>query len=465
MKTTGGWSLRRRLLIWLLVPVLLVSVALLLDAYRGARRAADHAYDGLIAASALAIADRVVAAGDRLNVDIPYVALAMLRTPSQDRVFYGVRGPGGVFVTGYSDLPLPPRRNNAELFDPVFYDAHYRGELVRVGLLERPVTSRELSGRFTVQVAQTRGERDRLARDLALGTAWRLLSLIALVLLVAWLGVRFALVPLERLGAAIRGRSAQDLSPLQVPVPREVSDLVWAIDSLMARLERSRKAMERFISDAAHQLRTPLAALHTQVELALQQHDEAELRQSVGRLQAATWRTSRLARQLLNQARASSDAAALRRESLDLARMAMEVTRGHVPAALVKNIDLGFEGIDSAPLMGDPVMLRELLTNLIDNALRYCPEGTSVTVRVRREGNLGPIALEVEDDGPGIPEAERERAFERFHRGRGSSVEGSGLGLSIVRDVAQRLGGEVSLSNSAGGGLLVRVVLPAAGDS
>lgn len=462
MKAPGGWSLRRRLLFWLLVPVLLVSAALLLDAYRGARRAADQAYDGLIAASALAIADRVVAVGDRLNVDIPYVALAMLRTPSQDRVFYGIQGPGEVFVTGYSDLPPPPGGPRADFYDPVFYDAEYRGEVVRVGLLARPVTGRGLSGYFTVQVAQTRGERDRLARELAFGTAWRLLSLIVLVALITWLGVRFALVPLERLGAEIRRRSPPDLSPLQVPVPREVSDLVWAIDSLMARLERNRKAMERFISDAAHQLRTPLAALHTQVELALQQHDEVELRRSVGRLQAVTWRTSRLARQLLSQARASSDAAAVRREPLDLARLAAEVTRDLVPAALVKSIDLGYEGIDSAPLTGDPVMLGELTANLIDNALRYCPEGSTVTVRVRRENSPERTVLEVEDDGPGIPEAERERVFERFHRAAVSGVEGSGLGLAIARDVAQRLGGEVSLHTADSGGLLVRVVFPSA---
>jgi len=458
MSERSGWSLRRRLLAWLLGPVLLVSAGLLLDAYRGARQAADRAYDALIAASALAIADRVVGAEAGLDVDLPYVALEMLRTPAEDRVFYGITGPGGEFVTGYRDIPLPSGGELPQGYDPIFYDAQYRGQTVRVALLTRPVVSRGFSGRYSVQVAQTRGERELLARSLALGTAGRLLALILLVALITWLGIRLGLEPLERLRREVRRRSTQDLSPLQVEVPREVRELVGAIDSLMARLDRSLRIMEQFISDAAHQLRGPLAALHTQVEVALRESDPDLLRRAVASLQATTWRTSRLARQLLSQARASSETAAGRRSPVDLAELAAEVTREHVPAALVKQIDLGYEGASSAAISADPVLLRELLKNLIDNALRYCPERATVTVRVLEGSTLARVVMEVEDDGPGIPASERQRVFERFYRIEGRTEEGSGLGLSIVSEVAEGFGGRVSLHQSRSGGLLVRVV-------
>jgi two-component system sensor histidine kinase TctE len=450
------------LLIWLLGPLLLLCIVLLLDSYRGARVLADRAYDTLIAASAYAIADRVVPIENSLDLDLPYVALEMLSTPAQDRVFYRVAGPGGTFVTGYRDLPLPPDGHLPAGPDPVFYDAHYRGEALRITLLTRPVRGRYLGGRYSVQVAQTRGERDDLAYGLAVATAFRFLALTLLVAFVTWFGVRFGLQPLAHLRREVRRRSPQDLRPLQVDVPREVIDLVLAIDSLMARLDHNLRSMERFVSDAAHQLRGPLAALHTRVELLLRESEPASLRRGVTELRALTWRTSRLARQLLVDARASSESTVggARRARFDLAHLAAETTRSQVPAALVKQIDLGFEGSEPVHIVADPVLLEELLKNLIDNAIRYCPETATVTVRVRRETAVGQGVLEIEDNGPGIPAVERERVFERFYRLGGQSEEGSGLGLAIVREVAGANAGQASLHTPATGGLLVRVTFP-----
>ena len=269
MMQNRKWSLRRRLMLLLLVPLLVVGVILLLDAYRSARIAADRAHDRLIAGSALAIADRVAVSDGTLDIDLPYVAFEMLATSAHDRVFYRITDTRGAFVTGYPDLQEPGGRMPEQDNSPLFYDTKFRGEEVRVVLLKQAVTGPGSRGQFSVQVAQTRGERDLLTRELAVGTGVRLLLMIVLVALITWFGTRLGLKPLARLRAEIRQRSPQDLRPLNVEVPREVRDLVSAIDTLMRRLERSLASMEQFIADAAHQLRAPLAALQTQVETAL----------------------------------------------------------------------------------------------------------------------------------------------------------------------------------------------------
>jgi two-component system sensor histidine kinase TctE len=461
MSARGIWSLRRRLMIWLLVPMLLVGTALFFEAYRSAREAADRAYDRVIAASVLAIADRVVTADGALDVDLPYVALEMLSTEDNDRVFYRVAEPDGALVTGYADLPPPPDGRLPAEDDPFFYDAVYRGDVVRVGALTQPITGPGASGRFAVQVAQTRGQRDRLVRELATATATRFLVLVVLIGLATWLGVRFGLSPLARLQAALRQRSSHDLRPLDIAVPREVRDVVAAIDDLMARLAKTLQVMERFISDAAHQLRTPLAALNTQLDLALRERDPQVLHESLLALRRSTWRTSRLARQLLNLARSNADSNGETDESLDFAALVADVTRELVPTALEKDIDLGFEQTGlQARVCADPVLLHELVTNLVDNAVHYCPTGARVTARVCTDPQAERVRLEVEDNGPGIPVAERPRVLERFYRISGMNQEGSGLGLAIVRDVAERYGGTVDLCESDSGGLLVRIDLP-----
>ena len=454
------WSLRGRLLVWLLTPLILLGAFLLVDGFRGARGAVDRAYDALIAASALAIADRVVVTDGTLDIDLPYVALEMLASQADDRVFYRISDPRGHFVTGYRDLPQPVDDAPA---NPWFYDSSYRGDEVRVVQLTQPISGQGMAGEFTVEVAQTRGERDLLARELATGTAIRLMVMILLVALVTWFGIRVGLEPLKELRTQIRRRSPHDLRPLNVDVPREVRDVVGAVDTLMTRLASSLASMERFIADAAHQLRTPLSALQTQVETALRSNEPSSLRSSVERLQAITWRTSRLATQLLSHARSTADTATLTMAPVALGELAADVARSRVPAALRKYIDLGFEGDDAeTAIRGDEILLREGIGNLVDNALKYCPAKAHVTVRIRRRDDLGCVIVEVEDDGPGIPVQERHRVLERFYRVPGTGQEGSGLGLSIVSAVAERHGGTVSLHDGTDGGLLVRVRFPAA---
>ncbi len=453
------WSLRRRLLAWLLIPLVLVCVVLLADAYVNAIRQADKAYDRLLMASALAIAERVVAENGRIEVDLPYVALEMFSSAAQDRVFYRVTGPVDEFVTGYRDLPGPPP-DAAE--DTVFYDADYRGSKVRVAILSQPISGPGVRGRVEIQVAQTRNERDLLAQEIVLGAGIRLSLLVILAAIIIWIGVTAGLAPLRRLQQAVQSRSPRDLAPLESDVPREVRALVSAINDLMGRLDTSMGRMRRFIADASHQLRTPLSALKTQTELALREPGADGVRESLTRLHDSTRRTSRLADQLLTLARAEPGGAPYRQDAVDLAAIAEHVARDWVPAALERAVDLGFEGeATSVKVLGDETLLRETIKNLIENAVLYGGSGSKVTVRIRAPDGKGVAWIEVEDDGPGLPESERLLVLDRFYRVPGGPSEGCGLGLAIVKEIAERHGGKISLLSGSGGrGLIVQVELP-----
>jgi two-component system sensor histidine kinase TctE len=286
--------------------------------------------------------------------------------------------------------------------------------------------------------------------------------LILLAGLAVWYGVGRGLAPLSTLRREIESRSHRDLSALpEEQAPQEVQPLIRAMNDLLARLAGAISAQQRFIADAAHQLRTPIAGLKTQTELALRQSQLTEVQGTLRQLQTATERSTRLINQLLSLARSEPGAGRERAaERFDLARLARDTTTEWVPLALARKIDLGYDGEDGAQAVaGDPLLLREMLSNLIDNAIRYSREGGQVTVRVA--GGPREVVLSVEDNGPGIPEPERSRVFERFYRVLGSGAEGAGLGLAIVREIALSHGAEVTLADAASGrGTLVRVSFP-----
>jgi two-component system sensor histidine kinase TctE len=300
-----------------------------------------------------------------------------------------------------------------------------------------------------VRVAETRTKRDELAREILLSVVGPQLLLIFIAGAVVWIGVARGLAPLERLRAALAARSHRDRSPVSAEgVPGEVMPIVQSINELLARLDKALTLQSRFIADAAHQLKTPIAALRTELELALREEEPARARQSLGSAHAGLERLSRLVSQLLSLARNEPEAAdAVRLAPLDLDALVLEVAKEWVPAALRRAVDLGFEGSGRPTLVrGDPARLRELLDNLLDNAVRYSREGGRITVRVTPER-----VVEVSDDGPSIPEAERERVFERFHRLLGSSHDGSGLGLAIAQEVARIHGAAITLRDDADG--------------
>jgi two-component system sensor histidine kinase TctE len=259
--------------------------------------------------------------------------------------------------------------------------------------------------------------------------------------------------PLNELEQRIRARKPDDLSPLeQESIPQEVTPLVGSINDLLERLAVSLTTQRRFLADAAHQLRTPLAGLRMQADMALRAQDTEEVRRCLQQITRSSVRATHTVNQLLSLARAETTGRALPSEPVDLGDLATEVIADSFPLAQDKRIDLGYEGPDRIPescrLDGNPTLLQELVRNLVDNAIHYTPAGGVVTVRVRLDGDSGGQQLEVEDNGPGIPESERELVFQPFYRVLGSNVDGSGLGLAIVSEVAQQYRAQVELADA-----------------
>jgi two-component system sensor histidine kinase TctE len=362
-------------------------------------------------------------------------------------------------VIGQPDLPEPAAALGRR---PHYYYGIYRDQPIRLVALRVPYDPEEEQALALIVVAETLLRRHQLGQEIFAAVALSQLFLIAMICVAVYVGVGHGLLSLGRLRHQIEGRSHRDLTPLDEPgTPREVRPLVRAINAMMARLQRAMAAQQKFIADAAHQLRTPLAGLKTHAELALREDSLPGMRERVRALMAATDRSTHLARQLLTLARAEPEAAAAAPMSaLDLNALVKETASEWVPRAIERHIDLG---ASAAPLpvfiRANAVLVQEMLANLIDNALRYIPAGGRVTVRVETHDGLALLC--VEDDGPGIPAAERSRVFERFQRAGENDTEGCGLGLAIVREIADLHGAQTILSEGPGGkGTRVSIVFP-----
>jgi two-component system sensor histidine kinase TctE len=444
-------SIRRLLLWWLLLPLAGVFVASSVAAYRNAVTMASDAYDRALVDPALAIAQRLRSSAEAIELEMPAGTLEALRVDEVDRVYFAIRARDRV-IAGQSDLAPPP----------VAPEEGFRCSTTRrgrAGARRGNPCPWERNGHGADR--GDRVKRDRLVRQALLSHAAPEVAFLAVALGVVWFGVARGLAPLEKLRAELAARSHRDLRPVpERQAPEEVRPLVRELNNLLARLAGSIEAQQRFVADAAHQLRTPLAALQAQVEAARRQQVPAELASTLDQLVAATRRTAHLARQLLTLA--AVEPAAERpfsAASVDLSQLLQESVAEWVTRADAKRIDLGFE-LGAAPVSGEPLLLRELAENLVENALRYAPAGSDVTLRTGRRGDIA--FLEVEDNGPGIPESERARVFERFHRVKGTPGEGSGLGLAIVREIAHRHGATAAIgAPPSGRGTSVRIAFPA----
>ncbi|MEI4485023.1 sensor histidine kinase [Frigidibacter sp. MR17.14] len=458
-------SIRRRLLTWLLVSTAVIGLLALLDTRAEAVRTANTVSDRVLAGSAMAIAERVSVdeTGDGgLSVDIPYSALEMLSSTAQDRVFYRVDGPPGTFITGYRELtPL-----DGPWDVPVFADAAFDGAPIRVASLRRAASTGIDSIPFVVTVAETTAARGALTSTILLRSALRLGLMILGATVAVWIAVTLALRPLHRLGAALSLRSPDDLSPIDEAAPREVRGLVETVNGFMARLAGALGAMRNFTGNASHQLRTPLAVVRTQLALAARAPDLPAAQAAARAGDAAIGEAERILAQLLTLARVdAAGSAAAGAARFDLVALARDTTAERVPDAAGAGLDLGFEAEGSAEIRAEPVLVAEMLRNLIDNALRYAGRGAEATVRVR-PGRGGTVVLEVQDDGPGIPEHRRAEVRARFVRGApvqadSSGAGGSGLGLPIVEEIATLFGGALELdAGPCGRGLVARIRFP-----
>lgn len=447
-------SLRSRLIVVLLPP--LVALALGLGAWRAheARATAETVFDRALLTAALAVSrDVFVAGGDAVQPE----TLALIREAAEDDVFYHVHGPDGVFVTGFATPPVPPAGQFAT-DKPVFFDAVYRNENVRAVRLREMTRMDNISGFSTVTVWQTKGSREALARAIVFRSFGVMGLMIAATVAVVWFGVDRGLRPLTELRDAISRRSAKDLSPISRPMPEELGGIVRTFNRLLEQLSDAFATRDRFLADAAHQLRNPVAAVLSTAEALEGQSDPDERARREADLLAAARHASRLTRQLLTYERLTGHRA--QASEVELGALVRRVVERKAPAALHAGIDLGLEmGAEPVLITADATDLEEALDNLIDNALTHGGPALS-RIDVRLEGRR----LVVEDDGPGLPMALRAQALERFVQlgavGQGGgqrSAGGSGLGLPIARQAVERNGGTLGLSRATLGGLCAEI--------
>src|SRR5574340_262979 len=461
-------SLFGEILDWMLAPLLILwplSVAL---TWLVAQNIANRPFKRSRIEIARTVARQVVTQPDargasKVALRLPEVATEVLRSDDADKVFFQVLGARGEFVAGDRELPVPdePPAAPQELR---YRDDEVAGDAVRVAYLWLAPSGVAGESPTLVQVGETLEKRSRLATEIIKGVIVPQFVVLPLAVLLVWFALARGIKPLNELQQRIRRRESHDLAPLpERDVPEEVAPLVAGINELLARLDRSISTQKHFLADAAHQLKTPLAGLRMQAELAQREIDAGapdpkSLKRSLQQIAHSSQRAAHMVNQLLAMARAEDKESARRPpQDVNLARLARETVRDFVPRALDKRIDLGYESPDEgAPaeadratrLRGQPVLVRELVRNLVDNALQYTPAGGTVTVRVMGDP-FGQVAvLQVEDTGPGIPEAERALVLQPFYRALGTDVDGSGLGLAIVNEVVQRHQAELTIEDA-----------------
>lgn len=436
--TQAPVTLRRQLLLWLTIPLSIIWRLSTAVDYNVALKAANSAYDQTLLNKLNVLIKQIDVQDGHLVVKLPPEALAFLRSSDQDTVYYQVREGESDLISGYIDLPIPGNLTET----PSYHDATFQDKNIRTISLRTLI-----KGHYTlVQIARTTQRRRDTIAEMLISMAIPQLLLILIAMLTVWYAIGRSLSPLLQIQNEISNRAFLDLHPVsQENVPLEIQPLIHGFNDLIARLGHLLTAQQRFVADAAHQLRTPLAGLKTQAELALRLKDPAEIQHSLQQIHTAANQANHLVQQLLVLARAEPDAQHKDQMlEFSLTALSKKITMNWISHALSKRIDLGFEGQETQDIIfGNPLLIGELLNNLIDNALRYTKQFGTVTVRTISTPTL--IVLEVEDNGTGIPPEAQQFVFNRFFRILGSDQEGCGLGLAIVREIAHRHDTEVEL--------------------
>ncbi|MBK7006401.1 MAG: sensor histidine kinase N-terminal domain-containing protein [Burkholderiales bacterium] len=441
-------SLFGEILDWMLTPLMLLWPISLVLTWLVAQSIAGKPFDRALEYNVGALA-RLITVGDGRNAQftLPLPARELLRADDLDTVYYQVLGAHGEYLSGEMGLPAPAADEKIVPGEVRMRDDEFRGTTIKVAYtwvqLDLPNARPAL-----VQVAETMDKRSVLATEIVKGVMLPQFVVLPLAVLLVWLALAQAIKPLHHLEERIRARSPDDMSPLEVEaVPLEVVPLVESVNDLLLRLKDSIATQKRFLADAAHQLKTPLAGLRMQADLAQRAGASAEdLKQSLRQIGRSSIRATHTVNQLLALARAEGSGTAMNRQPCDLARLTMEVVRDCVPRAMDKHIDVGFEGAQpgtpGVTVQGNPTLLKEMVRNLMDNALNYTPSSAEapgiITARVLLEPVNHALVLQVEDTGPGIALAERELVFQPFYRALGTEADGSGLGLSIVLEIARQ---------------------------
>ncbi|TDQ67116.1 two-component system sensor histidine kinase TctE [Maritalea mobilis] len=460
-KNRGHYSLRRRLMTAMGVgfALLLVIISIFLIGFT--RNAANKSYDLLLAGAALSILEKVSYADDEITIDLPHSALDILSLAPQDRVFYSLTTQDGDLLTGDKNLArlhLEEQGNAPAFGDEMFMDAR-----VRVVQQSRNIITPDARRWVTITIAQTTIARDAHAFSLFIAglTGVAIISLIGLGFV--WLAIGKALQPLAKIESNLSKREPTDLTELSLQPPREVVGLINAINGFMARLEQARQQSEAFMADVAHQTRTSLSALQGHLTLAADAKDQTQMRRRLNRAADQAGRATRLTNQLLSHAMVIHRAENQAMTAFDIKKLVRDLISDMLRDTSLRKINLTLDdeaiSADKALIVGDQISINEALKNLIENAIRHGPEKNSITLRLTRP-NQDQIAIEVEDEGPGIPIEHREAVLERF-KSLDMSGNGSGLGLAIVKEVADAHKAKLQLRNGAKGGLLARLTFEA----
>lgn len=452
-------SIRRRLAIQLSIVAALLSVLFAYSIKVIGENTAQTTQDRVLASAATSIADAIRTESGELVVDIPYSAFSMLGALSDDRVFYRI-DVAGETVTGYDDLPVESVPERAG--QPAYASTWYLGVEIRVASVTRPLSASERSVHAVVSVAQTRSGFNEITsgiRTIATGVGIAFFATAVVLVLIA---AQSAIRPLQKVSTAVERRGPQDLRPVGETVPSEVAPLVTALNRLMSRFSNALDRAEEFISEAAHRIRTPMALVQTNAEIALRTTKSTQSRRAIREIIVAAEETSRSARQILDHATVGFRTDHLQRQDVALTPLIESVLDRLQPVADMKGIEVSYSHPDQGfACLGDPVLLESALGNVLDNAIKYSPHDTRVTVSA--ESNEGLIRVSVKDEGQGFHEAEIEGLADRFVRGSNAEgTVGSGLGLTIVSDVLKAHGGQLIIENAKGRkGACVSIVLPA----
>lgn len=441
-------SLFGEILDWMLAPLLFVWPISIAVTHYFSTNVANYPYDQTLREQVAAISRQVRFVDGSPQISLPGSARAFLRSDEIDSVYFHVLDMKGKLIAGDAELPVREKSISLEQYDAgevYFRDDDFKGQDLRVAFMLLGDSNSPRESWALIEVGETLEKRSQLSNKIIASVILPQFVIIPLAVILVWFGLSQGLRPLTRLRERIETRREADLSPIAVGrVPEELQPLTDAFNSMLARMQYNMDAQRRFISDAAHQMRTPLTGLKMQAQLAMREEDSGQLRYALEQISSSVDRASHLVNQLLSLARAeASEQAEQVLLPVDLDRLLREIVETWVVRAIGRRIDLGYETAGSVYILGNDFLLHEMINNLLDNALRYTPDEGRVTARVVAQGDF--VLVEIEDSGIGISDADAHKVFDRFYRVEGTGVEGSGLGLAIVREIAELHRAAVSL--------------------
>ena len=450
LKVSG--SLQNRLMLTLISGAAVLGIILFFIVRGYAAQIAQNGQDDILEASLSSILDAIVIQDGSIEVDFPYASLSMLDTELDDRVFYSIYN-DGILISGYEDLPLP-EKINAEI--STFNTIKYKDTNARIASAKRILIGEKERITISVSIAQTQDALSRTLNRISKNVALFGSGFFILVTLLSYWATATTISPLMRLASSVTKRGPQDLSPFEKKVPSEMYPLVTSLNKLMTRLDLSLKQSEDFIAEAAHRVRTPLATVRSYADATLQRVTKKENRDALRSMVRAIDEASRAASQLLDHAMITFRSDNLQKEPINLNDLVQNLIDNLAPIAEMKDIELKFKQEDKIELFGDFILIQNAIRNLIDNALKYSPYEGIITVSI----GTSPISfLEIHDQGPGFPPKDLDNLTMRFTRGQNSNgIVGSGLGLTIAKDVANAHGAKLQLSNHEKGGACVTLL-------